>query len=221
MTPDSPPLGSTSALSDHERFLMLGEEPSGTRFRRWRRRCSTASTSWASASWSPTRRLTPWLAAWWPRYPTGWTSLLAMVGARGFEPPTSASRTLRAAKLRHAPTEEPRGVTRLRGLWSIGHGPAGARPMSTTGPRLHHIHQVVSSSRGTHADLPDTAPSPTASPAGPAPRDIHGIAHPRRGGARLSGAPRSGRSLGSCPAVGRPFPVGANGRKHRARPRPR
>src|SRR5687767_4850133 len=28
-----------------------------------------------------------------------------MVGARGFEPPTSASRTLRAAKLRHAPTE--------------------------------------------------------------------------------------------------------------------
>ena len=41
-----------------------------------------------------------------------------LVGARGFEPPTSASRTLRAAKLRHAPTEEsaaPRacGVSRV------------------------------------------------------------------------------------------------------------
>ncbi len=30
-----------------------------------------------------------------------------MVGARGFEPPTSSSRTMRAAKLRHAPTEVP------------------------------------------------------------------------------------------------------------------
>jgi hypothetical protein len=28
-----------------------------------------------------------------------------MVGARGFEPPTSSSRTMRATKLRHAPTE--------------------------------------------------------------------------------------------------------------------
>jgi hypothetical protein len=28
-----------------------------------------------------------------------------LVGARGFEPPTSSSRTMRAAKLRHAPTE--------------------------------------------------------------------------------------------------------------------
>ena len=33
--------------------------------------------------------------------------VMGLVGARGFEPPTSASRTLRAAKLRHAPTEEP------------------------------------------------------------------------------------------------------------------
>ena len=32
-----------------------------------------------------------------------------MVGARGFEPPTSSSRTMRAAKLRHAPTEARRG----------------------------------------------------------------------------------------------------------------
>ena len=31
--------------------------------------------------------------------------LLVMVGARGFEPPTSSSRTMRATKLRHAPTE--------------------------------------------------------------------------------------------------------------------
>ena len=32
---------------------------------------------------------------------------VGMVGARGFEPPTSSSRTMRAAKLRHAPTEMP------------------------------------------------------------------------------------------------------------------
>ena len=31
-----------------------------------------------------------------------------MVGARGFEPPTSSSRTMRATKLRHAPTENAR-----------------------------------------------------------------------------------------------------------------
>ena len=30
---------------------------------------------------------------------------MGMVGARGFEPPTSSSRTMRATKLRHAPTE--------------------------------------------------------------------------------------------------------------------
>ena len=33
--------------------------------------------------------------------------VMGMVGARGFEPPTSSSRTMRAAKLRHAPTEMP------------------------------------------------------------------------------------------------------------------
>ena len=32
-------------------------------------------------------------------------SRTGMVGARGFEPPTSSSRTMRATKLRHAPTE--------------------------------------------------------------------------------------------------------------------
>ena len=30
---------------------------------------------------------------------------VSLVGARGFEPPTSSSRTMRATKLRHAPTE--------------------------------------------------------------------------------------------------------------------
>ena len=35
-----------------------------------------------------------------------------MVGARGFEPPTSSSRTMRATKLRHAPTESPRRAGR-------------------------------------------------------------------------------------------------------------
>ena len=33
---------------------------------------------------------------------------VVMVGARGFEPPTSSSRTMRATKLRHAPTESAR-----------------------------------------------------------------------------------------------------------------
>ncbi len=33
--------------------------------------------------------------------------VMGMVGARGFEPPTSSSRTMRATKLRHAPTEMP------------------------------------------------------------------------------------------------------------------
>jgi hypothetical protein len=40
--------------------------------------------------------------------PPSWSSratLLSLVGARGFEPPTSSSRTMRATKLRHAPTE--------------------------------------------------------------------------------------------------------------------
>jgi hypothetical protein len=53
-----------------------------------------------------------------------------MVGARGFEPPTSSSRTMRATKLRHAPTERP-----LKGPPMITHrmGPAesggcGSRP---------------------------------------------------------------------------------------------
>ena len=42
-----------------------------------------------------------WAAAW------NGARLVVMVGARGFEPPTSSSRTMRATKLRHAPTEVP------------------------------------------------------------------------------------------------------------------
>ena len=37
--------------------------------------------------------------------------VMGMVGARGFEPPTSSSRTMRATKLRHAPTECPLRAT--------------------------------------------------------------------------------------------------------------
>ena len=40
--------------------------------------------------------------------PEQFTASVVMVGARGFEPPTSSSRTMRAAKLRHAPTENAR-----------------------------------------------------------------------------------------------------------------
>ena len=61
-----------------------------------------------------TVRLPGWfriLADWEPRHHRGGgrpageaRRAVGLVGARGFEPPTSASRTLRAAKLRHAPT---------------------------------------------------------------------------------------------------------------------
>jgi hypothetical protein len=83
-----------------------------------------------------------------------------LVGARGFEPPTSSSRTMRATKLRHAPTE----VLSDQSRWSVARvgqsrhgrrpagelqgtagspgippgaapdGPAFARPASTIGP---------------------------------------------------------------------------------------
>ena len=55
-----------------------------------------------------------------PRFRPGLCStgkLLSLVGARGFEPPTSSSRTMRATKLRHAPTEG----ARLQGLRMIAH----------------------------------------------------------------------------------------------------
>ncbi len=38
-----------------------------------------------------------------------WEACLFMVGARGFEPPASASRTLRSSRLSHAPTNSGRG----------------------------------------------------------------------------------------------------------------
>jgi hypothetical protein len=44
-----------------------------------------------------------------------------MVGARGFEPPTSSSRTMRATKLRHAPTECPT-YRNVQGCRMIAHG---------------------------------------------------------------------------------------------------
>ena len=50
--------------------------------------------------------------------PEGFGISVRLVGARGFEPPTSSSRTMRATKLRHAPTEG----ARLQGLRMIAHG---------------------------------------------------------------------------------------------------
>ena len=48
-----------------------------------------------------------------------------MVGARGFEPPTSSSRTMRATKLRHAPTESPvvQGLRMIAQAGGAGHQP--------------------------------------------------------------------------------------------------
>ena len=54
---------------------------------------------------------------------------VSLVGARGFEPPTSSSRTMRATKLRHAPTEG----ARLTGPTEYIAG-APARPVGTSGP---------------------------------------------------------------------------------------
>ena len=49
---------------------------------------------------------------------------VGLVGARGFEPPTSSSRTMRATKLRHAPT-----VSAAEGRGMIAHPPRPvARP---------------------------------------------------------------------------------------------
>ena len=45
---------------------------------------------------------------------------VGMVGARGFEPPTSSSRTMRATKLRHAPTENARLQSRRMIPQSVG-----------------------------------------------------------------------------------------------------
>jgi DNA invertase Pin-like site-specific DNA recombinase len=50
-----------------------------------------------------------WAEAW------NGARLVVMVGARGFEPPTSASRTLRSTKLSHAPTESARSTQRGAG----------------------------------------------------------------------------------------------------------
>ena len=52
---------------------------------------------------------------------------VGMVGARGFEPPTSSSRTMRATKLRHAPTEGAR-MTGLRDDSARQAGPPFALP---------------------------------------------------------------------------------------------
>ena len=47
--------------------------------------------------------------------------VMGLVGARGFEPPTSSSRTMRATKLRHAPTEVP--VEQGSRMIALGAGP--------------------------------------------------------------------------------------------------
>ena len=56
-----------------------------------------------------------------------------MVGAAGFEPTTSSSRTMRATKLRHAPTECPLGP---------GHD-SSRDPVRGFGPPLRPANQVV------------------------------------------------------------------------------
>src|SRR6266511_3960374 len=48
--------------------------------------------------------------------------LIRLVGARGFEPPTSRSRTERSTRLSHAPTSE----------WIIGKATPGVKPHNRT-----------------------------------------------------------------------------------------
>ena len=64
-----------------------------------------------------------------------------MVGARGFEPPTSSSRTMRATKLRHAPTEvlvvQSPGIVARCGRTAMRHpagGAAGCRASPQAAP---------------------------------------------------------------------------------------
>ena len=66
--------------------------------------------------------------------------LLVMVGARGFEPPTSSSRTMRATKLRHAPTEvlvvqSPGIVARAGRDRHAAPGRTGGRPGARASPQ--------------------------------------------------------------------------------------
>ena len=63
-----------------------------------------------------------------------------MVGARGFEPPTLSSRTIRATKLRHAPTE---GARWNRPMDDTPRSPSGRRSNETGATR--HSYQPVQS----------------------------------------------------------------------------
>ncbi len=64
--------------------------------------------------------------------------VMGLVGARGFEPPTSSSRTMRATKLRHAPTEMPvvQGSRMIAQPRRIGRRcqPHGRRPSLSVAP---------------------------------------------------------------------------------------
>ena len=72
-----------------------------------------------------------------------------LVGARGFEPPTSSSRTMRATKLRHAPTEvlveqsrwivaRPARFRRERG-WAPGASRSRDAHGDPFGVAMHHL----------------------------------------------------------------------------------
>ena len=119
-----------------------------------------------------------------------------MVGARGFEPPTSASRTLRATWLRHAPMR-PAATNRRENLGSIGHRIASrrfllARQCTTT--RLEPVDEGPAATLG-HV---------TASPA-------PGSSRPR-----CSACPRCGRS--SARAASRRSACRRSPRSSRSRP---
>ena len=88
---------------------------------------------------------------------------VGLVGARGFEPPTSSSRTMRATRLRHAPTECPL----QQGWWMIPHRTglvAHGRRMPRTGSASIDVGRLDGDRRrfgGSHAiesrDWPDGA----------------------------------------------------------------
>ena len=65
---------------------------------------------------------------------------VSLVGARGFEPPTSSSRTMRATKLRHAPTEG----ARLQGLRMIAHGSRTGTQAPTGKPSRVGLRKIQS-----------------------------------------------------------------------------
>ena len=125
---------------------------------------------------------------------------MSLVGARGFEPPTSASRTLRAAKLRHAPTESARSTQRGAGSW--------CSPVPTRRPydALVACRSTINSDDASHPTAEEANETPTSG-VDPVPWTPES-ADSRHGGHRCQRTVASiRRSSGPRPSGSRPGPT--------------